>query len=40
MLVEALGSDRHQRLVELLEEMRPIINELERGRTARTGGSG
>jgi DNA-binding MarR family transcriptional regulator len=35
VLAEALGSDRHQRLVELLEEMRPVVNELERTRTAR-----
>jgi hypothetical protein len=31
-LTEALGPDRHQRLAELLEEMRSIIGELEPAR--------
>lgn len=39
VLAEALGPDRHQRLVELLEEMRPVVGKLEPARSARTAGS-
>jgi len=35
MLADALGPDRHQHLVELLEEMRPIVGKLEPARTER-----
>lgn len=34
VLAEALGPDRHQRLVELLQQMRPVVNELEPQRIA------
>jgi len=39
MLVGELGADRHRRLVDLLEEMRPIVTELQRARAAGSAGS-
>ncbi len=40
VLVHALGAGRHQRLVELLEEMRPLVHELQRQRIAASPAAG
>lgn len=39
VLADALGPDRHQRLIALLEEMRTIVGELEPQRIAQAAGS-